>query len=215
MAWQEMVVLYHFRLCRQPLLASLKNSPKFYECRLPAWPVTADVNLPEAERRSKIMKKKLLCVVVVLAFVLMAGTALAQPKRAPAPPNPPAAQTENPVATISIIDVAQAIGVGPIWGQGVITYENKTHLFKVKGFEKLSVGRKKMRVNGDVYRLNQLSDLAGKYRKAEPAGFTFIAHPKGMVIQNDKGVVIDLEGKVHGLQLDIGKEGLTIKDIKI
>lgn len=161
------------------------------------------------------MKKKTLCVAVILAFVLTAGAALAQPKQAPAPPNPPVAQTENPVATISIIDVAQAIGLGPIWGQGVITWKNKTHLFKVKGFEKLAVGRKKMRVNGDVYRLNNLADLAGTYHKAEPAGFTFIAHPKGLVIQNEKGVVIDLEGKVHGLALDIGKEGLHIKDIKI
>jgi hypothetical protein len=160
------------------------------------------------------MKKKVLCMAVILAFVLTAGAALAQPKQAPEPPNPPAAQTEKPVASISIINVAQAIGVGPIWGQGVITWKNKTHLFKVKGFEKFAVGRKKMRVNGDVYRLKDLSDLAGTYRKAEPAGFTFIAHPKGLVIENDKGVVIDLEGKVHGLALDIAKEGLHIKDIK-
>jgi hypothetical protein len=159
------------------------------------------------------MHKKLLCVVVVLAFVMTAGAVLAQPKQAPAPPNPPVAQTEKPVATISIIDVAQAMGIGPIWGQGVITYQNKTHLFKVKGFEKFAVGREKVRVNGDVYRLKNLSDLAGKYRKAEPGGFTFIAHPKGLVIQNDKGVIIDLEGKVHGLQMDLAKDGLHIKDI--
>ncbi len=160
------------------------------------------------------MKRKFLCVAVILAFVLTAAAALAQPKQAPEPPNPAVAQFEKPAATISIINVAQAIGVGPIWGQGVITWQNKTHLFKVKGFEKFAVGRKKMRVNGDVYRLTNLNDLAGTYRKAEPAGFTFIEHPKGLVIQNDKGVVIDLEGKVHGLALDITKDGLTIKDIK-
>jgi hypothetical protein len=160
------------------------------------------------------MKKNLFCLALILAFVLTAGAALAQPQQAPAPSNPPVAQTEKPVATISIINVAQAIGVGPVWGQGVITYGGKTHLFKVKGFEKFAVGRKKMRVNGNVYHLKQLSDLAGTYLKAEPSGVTFIEHPKGLVIQNDKGVVIDLQGKVHGLALDIVKEGLTIKDIK-
>jgi len=160
------------------------------------------------------MKKKLFCLTLILAFGLTAGAALAQPKQAPEPPNPPVAQTEKPVATISIINVAQAVGVGPIWGQGVITYGGKTHLFKVKGFEKIAVGRKKLRVNGDVYRLKDLSDLAGTYRKAEPAGFTFIEHPKGLVMENDKGVIIDLEGKVHGLALDIAKEGLNIKDIQ-
>ncbi len=163
------------------------------------------------------MHKKLSALALVLALFLTAGAALAQqaPKQAPAPPNPPVAQTEEPVATISIIDVAQAIGVGPIWGQGVITWKDKTHLFKVKGFEKFAMGREKVRVNGDVYRLKNLSDLAGTYRKAEPAGFTFIAHPKGLVIQNEKGVIIDLAGKVHGLQLDLTKDGLHIKDIKI
>jgi hypothetical protein len=144
------------------------------------------------------MYKKLLVVALVVAFVLSAGAVLAQ----------------QPSATISIIDVGQAIGVGPIWGQGVITYGGKTHLFKVKGFEKLAVGREKMDVNGDVYHLNQLSDLAGKYKKADPAGLTFIKVKRDLVIQNEKGVVINLKGKEHGLQLDLVKDGLTIKDIQ-
>lgn len=162
------------------------------------------------------MYKKLLTLAFVLAFVLAAGAALAQevPKQAPQPPTPPVAKTEEPCCTISIIDVSQAIGVGPIWGQGVITYGGKTHLFKVKGFEKFAVGREKLRVNGDVYHLNKLDDLAGKYRKADPAGITFIGKPKGLVIQNDKGVVIDFAGKEHGLQLDLIKDGLTIKNIQ-
>jgi hypothetical protein len=160
------------------------------------------------------MKKRFFCLALILAFVLTAGAALAQPKQAPQPPTPPVAQTEKPCCTISIKDVSQAIGIGPIWGQGVITYGAKTHLFKIKGFEKFAVGREKTSLNGDVYRLQKLEDLAGKYRKADPAGITFIAKPKGLVIQNDKGVVIDLAGKERGLAVDLTKEGLTIKDIQ-
>jgi hypothetical protein len=168
------------------------------------------------EKGDTCMYKKLLALAIVLALILAAGSALAQeaPKQAPQPPTPPVAKTEEPCCTISIIDVSQAIGVGPIWGQGVITYGSKTHLFKVKGFEKFSVGREKTRVNGDVYHLKKLEDLAGKYRKADPAGITFIAKPKGLVIQNEKGVVIDLAGKEHGLNLDLTKDGMTIKNIQ-
>jgi len=144
------------------------------------------------------MYKKVIALAFALAFVLAAGAALA----------------DEPSATISIIDVGQAIGVGPIWGQGVITYGGKTHLFKVKGFEKLALGREKMDVNGDVYNLKQLSDLAGKYKKAEPAGLTFIKGNVDLAIRNDKGVVINFKGKEHGLQLDLTKDGLTIKDIQ-
>ena len=100
------------------------------------------------------MYKKLLALALILAFALAAGAALA----------------DEPNATISIIDIGQAIGVGPIWGQGVITYGDKTHLFKVKGFEKLALGREKMDVNGDVYHLNQLSDLAGNSKRPILAG---------------------------------------------
>jgi hypothetical protein len=145
------------------------------------------------------MQKRLLVFVLVVAFVLTAGAALA---------------AEQPSATISIIDVAQAIGVGPIWGQGVITYGGTTHLFKVKGFDKLALGREKTDVNGDVYHLKNLADLAGLYKKADPAGFTFMKNKKALVIQNDKGVVIDLKGAEHGLKLDLVKDGLRIKDIQ-
>jgi hypothetical protein len=144
------------------------------------------------------MYKKLMAFALVIAFVLVAGAALA----------------EEPVYTISIMNVGQAVGIGPIWGQGVITYGGKTHLFKIKGFEKMALGRTKMDVNGEVYQLKQLSDLAGKYKKAEPAGMTFIKGKTDLVIQNEKGVVINLKGKEHGLQLDLTADGLNIKDIQ-
>jgi hypothetical protein len=114
------------------------------------------------------MQRKLLVLVLVMAFILAAGAALA---------------ADQPSATISIIDVAQAIGVGPIWGQG-------------------------------VYHIKNLADLAGTYKKADPAGFTFIKNKKDLVIQNEKGVVIDLKGAEHGLKLDLVKDGLKIKDIQ-
>ena len=145
------------------------------------------------------MCKKLLVMALVMAFVLAAGAALAQ---------------EKEPYFITIDDVSQAIGVGPIWGQGVITYGDKTHLFKVKGFDKFEVGREKLAVKGDVYHLKKLDDLAGKYHKADPAGMTFIQGTKDLVIENDKGVVINLKGKEHGLALDLTRDNLTIKDIQ-
>ena len=79
---------------------------------------------PLRNKEMKYMRKKLLVLAVVLAFVLAAGAALGP---------------EEPSATMSIKDVSQAIGVGPIWGQGVITYGAKTHLFfsKLKALRNL------------------------------------------------------------------------------
>ena len=141
------------------------------------------------------MHKKLLVLALVMAFVLVAGAALA----------------DEPSGTISMEVVSTAVGVGPTWGQAVLTFQGKTHLFKVRGFKMLSVGREKLSVDGDVYKLTNLSDLTGTYRKVSTAGLTFIAHPSDMVLQNDKGVTINVMGKQKGISLDLAQEGLTIE----
>ena len=85
----------------------------------------------------------------------------------------------------------------------------------MKGFDKFEVGRQKLAVKGDVYHLNKLEDLAGKYHKADPAGFTFIKGEKDLVLENEKGVVMNVKGKEHGLALDLTKDNLTIKTSNI
>lgn len=135
---------------------------------------------------------------LVLAVILPVGSALA----------------DEPSGTISMEITSAAVGLGASGGQGVLTYEGKTYTFKVKGFEKLALGMEKLSVNGDVYKLTKLSDLEGKYKKAVPAGLTFIKGKKDLVIQNDKGVTINLKAKEKGLSLDVVKEGLTISKVK-
>jgi hypothetical protein len=141
------------------------------------------------------MHKKLLVMALILAFVLTAGVAVAQ----------------TPSGTISIRLTSASAGLGASLGQAVLTFEGKTHLFQVRGLKVLSVGMRTLALNGDVYNLKQLSDLAGTYQKADPAGITFIVGEKGLVIRNDKGVTINIKGKEKGLNVDLVKEGLTIQ----
>jgi hypothetical protein len=141
------------------------------------------------------MYKKLLVVALVLAFVLTAGAALA----------------ETPSGTISIrLNSASAV-MGASWGQAVLTFQGKTHLFQVRGLKVLSVGIRTLALNGDVYNLKQLNDLSGTYQKADPAGITFIVGEKGLVIRNDKAVTINIKGQQKGLNVDLVQEGLTIQ----
>jgi hypothetical protein len=144
------------------------------------------------------MYKKLMVATLVLAMVLAAGAALA----------------DEPSGTISMEIGSAAAGIGPVWGQGVLTYQGTTYQFKVRGFEKFAVGGEKLSVDGDVYNLTKVSDIEGKYKKAEPAGLTFIEGKKDLVIQNGKGVTINLKGKAKGVSLDVVKTGLVIKKLK-
>ena len=141
------------------------------------------------------MHKKLLVVALVLALALTAGTALAQ----------------TPSGTISITLNSASALMGASWGQAVLTFQGKTHLFQVRGLKVLSVGIRVLELNGDVYNIKNLTDLAGTYQKADPAGITFIVGEKGLVIRNDKGVTINLKGMKKGLNVDLVQEGLTIQ----
>jgi hypothetical protein len=145
------------------------------------------------------MYRKLLVVAVALVLALSATPALAQ----------------KPDATISIDVTTAAAGLGASWGRGVVTYGPKTYAFKVKGLNVLTAGIQKLQANGQVFNLKAIDDLEGKYRKADKAGITFIKKGDiGLVVQNEKGVVLNLKAVKKGLELDLVSEGLTILKMK-
>ena len=141
------------------------------------------------------MYKKLLVSALVLAMVMTAGAALA----------------DTPSGTISIkLNSASAL-MGASWGQAVLTFQGRTHLFRVRGLKVGSVGIRRLSLSGDVYNLNNVNDLSGTYQKADPAGLTFIVGDRGLVIRNDRGVTINLVARQKGLNLDLAQEGLTFQ----
>jgi hypothetical protein len=61
------------------------------------------------------------------------------------------------------------------------------------------------------FNLKAVDDLEGKYQKADKAGITFIKKGDiGLVVKNDKGVVLNLKAVKKGLELDLVSEGLTV-----
>lgn len=116
------------------------------------------------------------------------------------------------------------------WVEGVLTAQGKIYKFKMKGLKPTIIGVRNLSIRGEVYNLKAASDLAGKYQKADPAGTTSIPGGKGLMIQNEKGVVIILRtinqrlvGRVRtvremfkreGVPLDVVPEGLTIEQIQ-
>ena len=141
------------------------------------------------------MYKKLLASALVLAIVMTAGAALA----------------DEPSGTITIkLNSASAL-MGASWGQAVLTFQDRTHRFRVRGLKVGAVGIRRLSLSGDVYNLSNVKDLAGTFRRADPAGLTFIAGERGLVIRNDQGVTINLVGRKKGLNLDLVRDGLTFQ----
>jgi hypothetical protein len=144
------------------------------------------------------MYKKILVVALVLAFAFTAAPVLA----------------DEPSGTISVELTSASALLGAAWGQGVLTFGNRTYAFKVKGLKVLSVGIKKASVNGEVYNLKNAADLAGTYKEASKGGLTLVKKKGAVVVENDKGVVINVLGSVKGMDVGLAKGGLTVKDVK-
>lgn len=62
---------------------------------------------------------------------------------------------------------------------------------------------------GTASNLHSPSDKAGTYRAAG-AGFTFVGGGQVATLQNEKGVVLTLQGRQVGFQASLGLAGMTI-----
>lgn len=145
------------------------------------------------------MLKKLLSLNVAMAVILFSTVALvaAQP------------QEPYPIGEVDINATQVAAGVGWTWGGGTLKFKGKTYNFTIKGLNVAAVGISKISAKGDVYNLTAPSDLAGTYVTAG-AGMAVIKGKAGLVMRNDKGVVINLLSDQTGVQLSLGTDGLTI-----
>jgi hypothetical protein len=113
------------------------------------------------------------------------------------------------IGQISLEATQISAGVGWTWGGGTMTFEGKQYPFTVQGLNVIAVGIAKIKATGDVYNLKTAADLAGKYVVAT-AGAALIKGPAGLLMRNDKGVVINLKAAQTGVQFSLGAEGLSI-----
>lgn len=141
--------------------------------------------------------RMLLSLAMVMMFLAFAAPGQALPPQAPS-------------GTVSIDLTSVAVGVGTSWGSGVLRYQGKTYRFKVSGLTVGDLGYSTISAVGNVYYLNNPSDLSGNYA-AVGAGVTVAGGGGGVSMKNQKGVQIELYTVQQGLQLTIGPQGFKIE----
>ena len=121
-----------------------------------------------------------------------------------------AAQDAKPSGTVTVQSKSIAVGVGVSWGDGVLTYQGKSHKFSLTGLSVVDLGISKATARGQVFELKKLADFSGNYVAAE-AGAAVGGGAGVVVMKNQNGVVLKLTGTGQGVQLTLAAKGVDIK----
>jgi hypothetical protein len=116
----------------------------------------------------------------------------------------------KPSGTVEIATTSVAAGVGVVWGDGTLHYQNANYVFSLQGLSVVDVGVSSITTTGEVFDLKNPEDLAGNY-VAGAAGIALAGGADDVVMQNDHGVVLRLHGMEKGLRFQLGAQGVSIK----
>jgi hypothetical protein len=124
------------------------------------------------------------------------------------------AQEGEPAATFSFTTTAVQVGVGVTWGEGTLYVGDQVYAFDVTGLNMVGVGVSTAVVQGKVDTLQSAEDFAGTY-KGEAMGMTIGGGGTSVKLTNDKGVMVEVTTESEGVQLNIGVDGLKVKDVRL
>ncbi len=115
-----------------------------------------------------------------------------------------AADAKKPSGTVEIDETQFAFILGGSVGGGKLTFQGKEYPFKVGGLTAgANVGISKMSAAGEVYDLKEISKFPGTYTKLD-VSITLGGGVGGLHLKNENGVIMRLESRTQGLQLNVG-----------
>lgn len=142
--------------------------------------------------------KKILTGLCIGTALLAGGVASAQ-------------NTVVPSGTVTINETQFGFIVGGSVGGGELTYQGKTHKFKIGGVSLgANIGVSKISATGEVYELKDLSKFPGTYVSLDGT-VALGGGVGGMKLKNEHGVIMRLQATTQGLQLNASSSGVTVK----
>ena len=124
------------------------------------------------------------------------------------------AQAENKRKWLSgtLVLETKSIGfiVGAQWGSGSLRYKGRAYRIRVRVFEAGVIGAQVTTFTGKVWNMRSVRDIEGTYAAAGAAG-AIGAGAAIAVLENSKGVIIELKGTSAGLAAKIAAKGFDIR----
>ncbi|MFL5279506.1 MAG: hypothetical protein ACJ8AW_00500 [Rhodopila sp.] len=95
-------------------------------------------------------------------------------------------------------------------GSGTLFYKGRSYPFTVGGLGVGGIGASTLDAEGEVFKLNNVSQFAGAYAQGR-YGFAFGNKSGGdLWLQNEAGVIMHLKAKREGLMLSLGGDAVVI-----
>ncbi len=124
--------------------------------------------------------------------------------------NPVLAQDELPSGRIAVEGTSMSLLLGFTRGQGTLNYNGYSYPFSMRGFSLLSIGASKLDGLGVVYNLNDVTDFSGRYWSAQ-GNLTAVQGGGSTIMENDNGVVIQLDSRQVGVEFGLGGGSIDIE----
>ena len=131
---------------------------------------------------------------VLIVAIFTASVALAQ---------------DQPDATFTFTGGSVSLGVGYVWGHGVLTYQGKEYPFSVHGLSAPALGGSHVSASGTVYGLKSLEDFNGTFMAAT-ASATAGGGAGASAMRNQRGVVIHLLSTSVGFEFQLATSGMNV-----
>jgi hypothetical protein len=95
-------------------------------------------------------------------------------------------------------------------GTGTLYYQGRAYPFTVGGLGIGGIGASTIEAEGEVYKLNSVSQFPGAYAQARYGFAVGTASGGDLWLQNESGVIMHLHAKREGLMLSLGGDAVVI-----
>lgn len=119
------------------------------------------------------------------------------------------AQDRRPDARLEFSSRSYGLLLGVSQGKGMLEFRGQRYPFTVSGLRVATLGVARVDALGQVYRLRELADFAGRYLVVE-GGVTVARGGGHAVLRNEKGVTLYLQNVMTGFDLTLGGGGMDI-----
>ena len=123
----------------------------------------------------------------------------------------PTAQSIQGLTPSGSVTLNETFAAGYAGGSGALSFNGGTYPFTLVGAVIGPGGAVRVTAAGEVYKLANLNDFAGRYTQSSGAAGLSRGGAGQLWLQNNAGVIMHLYSQTQGVLLSLGKEEIVIR----